>query len=170
MFPLTGTVDWLSVSYYVTSEPYYDIHVETVDAGRAWRLGSRLELQGRLGLFHSEGERMDVTYLPSQDSTTTGVTFGGAARVYAFQSRDLRMFVEGALQILYTPGGQQFPAGGTGINAFLRAGGGLQYSITRRLTLEAHYDYAHISNGAGNVDQNPTWNGHGGGVTLRRSL
>jgi opacity protein-like surface antigen len=169
-FPLTGTYDWLSVSYYVTSQSFYDIDVQTLDIGRAWRLGSVLELQARLGAFHSNGERLDAPWLGNQDSTTSGVTFGGAARLYPFQTQHVRLFIDGAVEMLYTPGGNQFPAGGTGINAFLRAGGGLQFPITQRLALEAHYEYAHVSNGAGSVDQNPMWNGRGGGLTIRRSL
>jgi hypothetical protein len=170
MFPLTETADWLSAAYYATSQSYYDISFEAVDLGRAWRLGSMLELQGRLGAFHSQGERLDAPYLPSQDSTTTGVTFGGGARLYVLQLRQARLFIEGSVEILYTPGGQQFPVGGTGVNAFLRTGGGLQYQLTRRLALEAHLEYAHLSNGAGSVEQNPMWNGHGGGLTLRCSI
>lgn len=170
MFPLTGTADWLSASYYVTSQSYYDIKVGTIDAGRAWRLGSVLELQARLGAFHSEGERLDAPWLTDQNSRTSGVTFGGATRFYAPRTPYARLFIEGAVEILYTPGSEQFPAGGTGINAFLRAGGGLQCQITPRLALEAHYEYAHVSNGAGSVEQNPMWNGRGGGLTLRRSL
>jgi opacity protein-like surface antigen len=170
MFPLTGTADWLSASYYVTSQSYYDIEIETLDVGRAWRLGSMLEVQGRLGAFHSEGQRLDAPWLTSENSRTSGVTFGGGVRVYPLQRRNVRMFIEGAAEILYTPGSEQFPAGGTGINAFLRAGGGVQYQITPRLALEAHYEYAHVSNGAGSVEQNPMWNGRGGGLTLRRSL
>lgn len=170
MFPLTGTADWLSTSYYVTSQSYYDIEVETLDVGRSWRLGSILEAQGRLGLFHSEGERLDAPWLTDENSRTSGITFGGGVRVYAFQKRNVGLFIEGAAEILYTPGSEQFPAGGTGVNAFLRAGGGLQYRITPSLALEAHYEYAHASNGAGSVDQNPMWNGRGGGLTLRHSL
>lgn len=170
MFPLTGTADWVSASYYVTSQAYNDIKVEALDVGRAWRLGSMLELQGRLGAFHSEGERFDAPWLGSENSRTSGVTFGGGTRLYAFQRRNVGLFVEGSVEILYTPGGEQFPAGGTGVNAFLRVGGGLQCQITPRLALEAHYEYAHISNGAGSVEQNPMWNAHGGGLTLRRSL
>ena len=170
MFPLTGTADWLSASYYVTSQSYYDIEIETLDVGRAWRLGSMLEVQGRLGAFHSEGQRLDAPWLTSENSRTSGVTFGGGVRVYPLQRRNVRMFIEGAAEILYTPGSEQFPAGGTGINAFLRVGGGVQYQITPRLALEAHYEYAHVSNGAGSVEQNPMWNGRGGGLTLRRSL
>jgi opacity protein-like surface antigen len=169
-FPLTEKADWVSGSYYVTSQSFYDIQVETLDIGRSWRLGSVLELQARLGAFHSEGERMDAPWLTDENSRTSGVTFGGGTRIYPFQTRYGRMFIEGAVEILYTPGSEQFPAGGTGINAFLRAGGGLQFQITRRIALEAHYEYAHVSNGAGSVEQNPMWNGRGGGLSLRRSL
>jgi hypothetical protein len=139
MFPLTETADWLSASYYTTSQPYYDIEVETLDIGRSWRLGSVLELQGRLGAFHSEGQRLDAPWLTSENSRTSGMTFGGASRIYPLQTRYGRVFIEGAVEILYTPGSEQFPAGGTGVNAFLRAGGGLQFQITSRLALEAHY-------------------------------
>ena len=170
MFPLTGTADWVSASYYVTSQSYNDIAIEALDVGRAWRLGSMLEVQGRLGAFHSEGERFDAPWLGNENSRTSGVTFGGGTRLYAFQRRIVRLFIEGSAEILYTPGGEQFPAGGTGVNAFLRVGGGLQCQITSRLALEAHYEYAHISNGAGSVEQNPMWNGRGGGLTLRRWL
>jgi hypothetical protein len=170
MFRLSETADWVSASYYVTSQSYYDIEVETLDLGRAWRLGSMLEVQGRLGAFHAQGERLDAPYLLSENATTSGVTFGGGGRVYAFQRPYVRLFIEGSVEILYTPGANQFPPGGTGLNAFLRAGGGLQYPITPKLALEAHYEYAHASNGAGSVEQNPMWNGRGGGLTLRRSL
>ena len=170
MFPLTGTADWLSVSYYVSSQSYYDIKVEALDMGRAWRLGNILELQGRFGAFHSEGERLDAPWLTDENSRTSGLTFGVGTRFYTPQTRYARLFIEGSAEILYTPGSEQFPAGGTGINAFLRVGGGLQCQITSRLALEAHYEYAHVSNGAGSVEQNPMWNGRGGGLTLRRWL
>lgn len=170
MFAVTGTADWVSTSYYTTSQSYYDIEVATIDVGRAWRLGSLLEVQARLGVFHSDGQRLDAPWLTSENSRTTGITFGGGGRVYALQTTYARFFFEGSAEILYTPGSEQFPAGGTGINAFLRAGGGLQFPITTRLALEAHYEYAHASNGAGSVEQNPMWNGRGGGLTLRHSL
>jgi hypothetical protein len=165
-----AATDWVSAAYYVTSQSYYHIEVETLDLGRAWRLGRLLEVQARLGAFHSQGERLDAPYLLSQDSTTSGATFGGAGRIYPLQLPQIRLFFEGSVEILYTPGGNQFPAGGTGINAFLRVGGGLQCPISQRLALEVHYEYAHISNGAGSVEQNPMWNGRGGGLTLRRAL
>ena len=166
-----AAADFVSASYYVSSQSFYDIKVEALDFGRAWSLWKVLELQGRLGAFHSQGMRLDDDpSVGNPNSRTSGVTFGGAARIYAFQRRPVRVFLEGAVEILYTPGGEQFPAGGTGVNAFLRAGGGLQFQFTQRLALEAHYEYAHISNGAGSVEQNPMWNGRGGGLTLRHSF
>ena len=166
-----AATDFASASYYVSSQSFYDIKVEALDVGRAWRLLKVLELQARLGAFHSQGERLDDDpSVTNPNSRTSGVTFGGGARVYAFQRQPVRFFIEGSVEILYTPGGEQFPAGGTGVNAFLRVGGGLQFQMTQQLALEAHYEYAHISNGAGSVEQNPMWNGRGGGLTLRHSL
>ena len=170
LFPLTETADSLSVSYYVSAQARNDINVEALDLSRAWRFGSLLELQGRLGAFHSQGARVDATYLGDQDSTTSGATAGVGGRLYSLAIRRMRLFVEGSVEVLYTPGGNEFPAGGTGINALLRAGGGVQCQITRRLALEAHFEYTHISNGGGDVIQNPMWNGRGGGLSIRRSL
>jgi opacity protein-like surface antigen len=169
-FSLTQTANWLSVSYYTSAQAYNDINVEALDLARAWRLGNTLELQGRLGAFHAQGTRLDAPYLYDSNSTTSGATLGIGSRLYPLEVRRMRIFIEGSVEILYTPGSSDFPAGGTGINAFLRAGGGVQYQITRRLALEAHYEYAHISNGGGAVPQNPMWNGRGGGVSIRRSL
>jgi hypothetical protein len=171
-FPLTQTADWLSVSYYTSAQDYNDINVEALDLARAWRLGNILELQGRVGAFHAQGTRLDAPYpdLYASNSTTTGATFGIGSRLYPLAVRRMRIFVEGSVEILYTPGSSDFPAGGTGLNAFLRTGGGMQYQITRQLALEAHFEYAHVSNGGGQVPQNPMWNGRGGGISIRRSL
>jgi hypothetical protein len=169
-FPLTQTANWLSVSYFTSAQGYNDIKVGALDLARAWRLGNTLELQGRLGAFHAQGTRLDAPYLYDSNSTTSGATLGIGSRLYPLAVRRMRIFIEGSVEILYTPGSSDFPAGGTGINAFLRAGGGVQYQITRRLALEAHYEYAHVSNGGGSVPQNPMWNGRGGGVSFRRSL
>jgi hypothetical protein len=166
-FPLTQTANWLSVSYYTSAQDYNAVNVEALDLARVWRLGNMLELQGRLGAFHSQGTRLD---LDDSNSTTSGATFGIGSRLYPLAVRGIRIFIEGSAEILYTPGGSEFPPGGTGINAFLRAGGGVQYQITTRLALEAHYEYAHVSNGGGDVPQNPMWNGRGGGVSIRCSL
>jgi len=169
-FPLTQTANWFSVSYYTSSQDYNAINVEALDLARVWRLGNVLELQARLGAFHAQGERLDAPYLYDSDSTTSGATFGIGSRLYPLAVRRMRIFIEGSVEILYTPGSSDFPPGGTGLNAFLRAGGGVQYQITKRLALEAHYEYAHVSNGGGDVPQNPMWNGRGGGVSIRRSL
>jgi hypothetical protein len=171
-FPLTQTANWLSVSYYTSAQDYNDINVEALDLARAWRLGNFLELQGRLGAFHAQGTRLDAPfpYLYASNSTTSGATFGLGSRLYPLEVRRMRIFIEGSVEILYTPGSNDFPAGGTGLNAFLRTGGGVQCQITRQLALEAHFEYAHISNGGGQVPQNPMWNGRGGGISIRRSL
>jgi hypothetical protein len=169
-FPLTQTANWLNVSYYTSAEAYNEVNVEALDLARAWRLGNTLELQGRLGAFHAHGTRLDAPDLHDPNSTTSGATFGIGSRLYPLAFRRVRIFIEGSAEILYTPGGSEFPAGGTGLNAFLRAGGGVQYPITRQIALEAHFEYAHVSNGGGSVPQNPMWNGRGGGVSIRRSL
>lgn len=169
-FPPIQTADWLSVSYYTSAQWYNAINVEALDLGRAWRLGTILELQGRLGAFHAQGTRLDTPDPSDSNSTSSGATVGIGSRVYPLEVRRMRIFIEGAVEILYTPGGREFPPGGTGVNAFLRGGGGVQCQITKELALEAHFEYAHVSNGGGSVPQNPMWNGRGGGISIRRSL
>ena len=169
LFPLTQTADWLNVSYYTSAQAYNEINVEALDLARAWRLGNRLELQGRLGAFHAQGTRLDAADPSDDNSTTYGATLGFGSRLYPLVVQRTRIFIEGSVEILYSQG-SDFPAGGTGLNAFLRAGGGVQYQITTRLALEVHFEYAHVSNGGGSVPQNPMWNGRGGGVSIRRSL
>ena len=169
-FPLTQTANWLNVSYYTSMQDYNAINVEALDLARVWQFANIFELQGRLGAFHAQGSRSDAPWLDDSNSTTSGATFGIGSRLYPLSVQRMRIFIEGSVEILYTPGSSDFPAGGTGLNAFLRAGGGMQYQLTGRLALEAHYEYAHVSNGAGDVPQNPMWNGRGGGVSIRRSL
>jgi hypothetical protein len=77
---------------------------------------------GRLGAFHAQGTRIDTPYLYDSNSTTSGATVGIGSRLYPLAVRRMRIFIEGAAEILYTPGGSDFPPGGTGTNAFLRTG------------------------------------------------
>src|ERR1700730_12185816 len=75
-----------------------------LDLARAWRLGNTLELQGRLGAFHAQGTRLDASYLYDSNSTTSGATLGIGSRLYPLAVRRMRIFIEGSVEILYTPG------------------------------------------------------------------
>lgn len=165
----------LDVEYYGTRESQRNnIRVQVLEGIRSWSSTRGLELQMRGGLFHSEGARnasdIEMSNLASGDSRASGVIGGGALRLYPLNLGAARLFAEGSVQILYTSFGSNsvFPAGGTGVNGFLRAGAGLAFDVSPRLTLEAAYHLAHVSNGSGLTPQNPMWNGSGGGLAIRR--
>jgi len=165
----------LDAEYYGTSQGQRNnIRVQVVEGIRSWSSARGLELQMRGGLFHSEGARnasdIEMSNLTSGDSRATGVIGGGAVRLYPLKLGAARLFAEGSVQILYTSFGSNsvFPAGGTGVNGFLRAGAGVAFDVSPRLTVEAAYHLAHVSNGSGLTPQNPMWNGSGGGLAIRR--
>ncbi len=162
----------LNAEYFTTSENSRN----NIDAGileiiRSWRFKHRLELQGRGGVFQSSGSRSQTAVvnngLASGDSTVTAIIGGGAVRFYLLDLGPTHLFAEGIAQILYAPN-QEFPAGGTGLNGFLRGGGGLSCDLSKQYTIEAVFHVANVSNGSGNVPQNPVWNGQGGGLSIRR--
>jgi hypothetical protein len=140
----------------------------TLEAARAWRFASGLEAQLRVGLAHTQGDRLDPPANgASRESTTTGTTGGLDLRFYVLDSRQIDVFVAASAQYYWSPR-QQFPAGGSGINGLFRAGIGMSYELSRDTTIEVIYrHFAHASNG-GKPPENPTWEGEGGGVALRR--
>jgi len=170
---LTASANSFGLAYYTPIQDHREIDVTAFDFTRSWRLGDAFEIQRRLGLFHASGHRSDVPYGVNPDSTATGVTFGVGGRLYPlyFLSSPARVFVEGSAQVLYTPNTQEFPAGGTGLNGFLRAGAGFQFELRPSLAIEASYQwYSHVSNASGLSPQNPMWNGQGGTVALRHQF
>jgi hypothetical protein len=163
----------LGAAYYTPTQDHREIDVTALDFTRSWRVVNAFELQRRLTLFHASGKRSDVPFGVDPDSTATGVAFGFGGRLYPLYlpASPAKVFVEASAQVLYTPTKEEFPPGGTGLNGFLRAGGGVLFQIRPRLAIEASYQwYSHVSNASGLSPQNPMWNGHGGTLTLRRSL
>ena len=173
LLKLSASGSALGVAYYTPTQEHREIDVTALDFTRSWRVVNAFELQRRLTLLHASGRRSDVQYGVDSDSTANGVAFGVGGRLYPlyFLASPAMVFVEASAQVLYTPAKEEFPPGGTGLNGFLRAGGGVLFQIRPKLAIEASYQwYSHVSNASGLSPQNPMWNGHGGTVTLRRSL
>ena len=165
----------LAATYYAPTQDQRDIDVMTLDLSRAWRFETAFELQERFTVFRAHGSRSDAPFGIDPDSSATGFAVGPALRCYFLDFLDIgwpRPFVEGSAQFLFTPGtAGGFPAGGSGVNGFLRAGAGVLLRLGPRLALEATYQwYSHVSNAAGSSPQNPMWNGRGGSIGLRREF
>ena len=165
----------LAATYYAPIQNQRDIDVMTLDLSRAWRLETAFELQERFTVFRAHGSRTDAPFGTDPDSAATGFAVGPALRLYFLDFLDTgraRPFVEGSAQFLFTPGtAGGFPAGGSGVNGFLRAGAGVLLRLRPRLAIEATYQwYSHVSNAAGASPQNPMWNGRGGSIALRQEF
>jgi hypothetical protein len=156
----------IRTGYFVSIVSDRHIDVAILEAARDWRYWGGLELQVRGGIFHSTGIRTDAPLGVAPDSTATGVSAGGGIRYYPLDLHRVHLFLDASVQILVTPG-QQFPAGGSGLNGFLRGGAGVSYDFSRRFTLEAIYQVAHVSNASGGGPQNPGWSGQGGCLSVR---
>lgn len=150
------------------TQAHRDINVSTLEIARAWRYQEFLELQAGAGLFHAEGSVGDAAPGINPDSTATGVSFGGTVRLYPVNWGALHVFAAGTIHMLWIPFiDSHFPAGGTGVNGFLRVDGGVSVDLNPRYTLEAGYRFGHVSNGSGLTPQNPMWNGQGGFLAVR---
>jgi hypothetical protein len=159
----------VGAEYLVPIQSYRPIDIMILQMARAWRFSGGLELQVGGGIFQSFGNRTDLPPGVPSDSTVTGVSGGGGIRYQLVRLAQVALFVDGSIQVLLTPR-QPFPAGGSGLNGFLRGGLGLSSDLTSRFALEIVYHVAHVSNASGEAPQNPGWTGHGGGVMVRYRL
>jgi len=80
--------------------------------------------------------------------------------------------MEGLIEIDCILGNQVvFPAGGTGLNRFLRAGVGVLYELGPKRGLQIGLQLAHVSNASGTSSKvKPQWNGRGVVLGLRRQF
>lgn len=156
----------VGAEYFVPIQSYRPIDVAILQLARAWRFSGGLELQAGGGIFQSFGNRTDLAAGAPTDSTATGVSAGGGIRYQLVRLAPAALIVDGSLQLLLTPR-QPFPAGGSGLNGFLRGGLGVSCDLTPSFALELVYHVAHVSNAAGGAPQNPGWTGHGGGAAVR---
>jgi hypothetical protein len=151
--------------YFFPLQDFREIDVATLQANRVWRFAKGLELQAGGGIFQSIGNRTDRPPGGASDSTATGLSGGGGIRYRFVHLGPVVLFIDGSAQILLTPK-EPFPAGGSGLNGFLRGGAGLSYDVNPSVAVGFVYHVAHVSNASGIVLQNPGWTGQGGGVIV----
>ena len=152
--------------YFFPLQDFREIDVATLQANRAWRFAKGLELQAGGGIFQSIGNRTDRPPGLASYSTVTGLSAGGGIRYRFVHRGPVVLFIDGSVQVLLSPK-EPFPAGGSGLNGFLRGGAGFSYDVNPSFAVVFVYHVAHVSNASGIVPQNPGWSGHGGGVIVR---
>jgi Lipid A 3-O-deacylase (PagL) len=105
---------------------------------------------------------------PPIPSNALALGVGPLARWNFLQLSRYRFFVDGEGDLILAD--RPFPPHGTVYDFFLRAGGGISFRVSNSYWLEAAYRFAHISNGQGVESANPTWNGRGLSIGLRRTF
>lgn len=122
---------------------------------------SLVRLGSEFGLTYVTGKREGYS---SQDAL--GINASVLARLQSPPIGRTRFFVEGSLGLGYFA--EPFPAGGTKTNGLVRWGIGFERLIRRSTLISVQYRRMHISNGGGLVDHNPSFDGAGLAVLIRR--
>jgi hypothetical protein len=143
-----------------------DITLMSLEGLRSWEFQYGLEAMAGGGVFIATGTRTDLGWAAPIKSDAYGVALGGGLRWYVFNLAGVRPFGDGFVNFAYTPT-HPFPAGGSAVNGYLRAGGGVRYDISKQYALEAGFHLAHVSNGGGLVPGNPAYNGQGWFLNMR---
>jgi hypothetical protein len=142
------------------ADTFRDIRVTTVDVTRAWRLPYGVEFQAGGGLLDAQGDSGEpFSEEPMEDSDAYGIHVGPGLRLNLPAWKGLRLYADTSAHLLLTT--PEFPAGGTQANGLIRHGFGLSYELGTWGRLEAGWHQGHVSNGSGEGDQNPAWDGEG---------
>jgi hypothetical protein len=118
-----------------------------------------LALGGELGLHAIDGVASD-----GGDYEAKGLSAGASLRWHPLATRGWSPFVELGVGLLATS--EAFPEGGTNLNALRHTGVGVEFDLTEHLRLAAGLRQQHVSNGKGQVADNPTWESQGAYVAL----
>lgn len=105
---------------------------------------------------------------PPVTSNAVAIGAGPMARWDFFEVDRLRFFIDGQAALILND--RPFPPHGSSYDFLLRAGGGINYRVNEHYRLEASFRGAHISNGKGVESANPTWNGRGLAIGIRRTF
>ena len=105
---------------------------------------------------------------PPVPSNALALGLGPLARWNFLQFSRCRVFIDGEGDFILAD--QPFPAHGTIYDFFLRAGGGVSVRVSDSYWVETAFRVAHVSNAQGFVADNPTWNGVGLSISVRRTF
>lgn len=118
-----------------------------------------LALGGALGLHAIDGVASD-----GGDYEAKGLDGGVNLRWHPLATRGWSPFVEFGVGLLATS--EEFPEGGTNLNGIRHTGVGVEFDLNEHLRLVAGLRQQHVSNGKGQVADNPSWESQGAYVAL----
>jgi hypothetical protein len=105
---------------------------------------------------------------PPVPSNALALGFGPLARWNFLQFSRFRLFIDGEGDFILAD--RPFPPHGTIYDFFLRAGGGVSVQVSDSYWVETAFRVAHVSNAQGFVSDNPTWDGVGLSIGVRRTF
>lgn len=173
--PVFGNADEFAlttdVSYYIPQDRVNrDIDLQTAAVTIAAHMRHGWEFQFDGIALRAQGYRtlQNGVLAPQIPSDALGLAVGPSVRWNFLQFSRFRPFVvaEGAFIVFDRP----WPARGTVNDFFLRAGGGISVRVSRAYWIESTFHFAHISDGECLCAGNPSWQGKGISLGLRRSF
>lgn len=173
--PVIGGADEFALEtdlQYYEPEPGFnredrDIDLQVARAALAAHFRQGWEFQFDLLAIRARGTAI-VSSTPPIPSNSLALGSGPLARWNFLQFSRYRLFVDGEGDLILND--RPFPTHGTSYDFFLRAGGGASVRVSDSYWVESAFRFAHISNGLGLESDNPTWNGRGLSLGIRRTF
>jgi len=166
-FALAGDLE-----YYIPLDRVHrdiDVQVATITVAAHMRHGWEFQFDVLALRAHGFRNAPSGDQYPQIPSNAAALGGGPLARWNFLQFSRFRPFVEAEGDFILFD--RPWPTGGTIDDFFLRAGGGVSVRVSDAYWIESSFHYAHISNGSGGgLAGNPTWQGKGIAVSLRRSF
>jgi len=176
--PVFGNADefaWLSDFEYYDPQPGFDrqnrdmdLQVSTISLAAHLRHGWEFQFDGLALRAHGYRTPSGTDPYPEIASNAAGLGFGPLARWNFLQFSRFRAFVQTQGDFLLFD--RPWPARGTVNDFFLRAGGGVSVRVAQSYWIESAFQFAHVSNGECFCAGNPTWQGSGLSLGLRRAF
>jgi len=161
---------------YFDPEPGFDRQNRDIDLQVARIALSAHLLQGWEFLFdglalRAHGTRTMASLAanpPQVAGNALAIGSGPMARWNFLQFSRCRLFMDAGGDLFLAD--RPFPNHGTVYDFFLRAGGGVSVRVSDSYWIESVFHFAHISNGQGFGPGNPTWQGSGLSIGVRRAF
>lgn len=147
-----------------------DIDLQVSTLALAAHMGNGWEFQFDGLALRAQGYRTLPNGAPTPQirSDALGLAGGPLARWNFLQFSRFRPFVEAEGNFILFD--RPWPTLGTVNDFFLRAGGGVSVRVSKSYWIEPTFHFAHISNGECFCTINPTWDGRGFSLGLRRAF
>ncbi len=145
-----------------------DVELSSLAVVAHMRHGWEFQFDGLAIRGHGYRTRAGADASAETASNAAGLGIGPLARWNFVQFRRLRIFIDAGGDFLMFD--RPWPVGGTVNDFLLRAGGGVSARVSGAYWIESTFHFAHVSDGECFCATNPTWQGSGLSLGLRRTF